>query len=54
MARKRIASKLHLLTVHEVQTAGEGDHADGGGLMLRVRVRGASSSWVPRIAAMPR
>lgn len=26
-----------LLTVRQVQTAGEGDHSDGGGLMLRVR-----------------
>lgn len=26
-----------LLTVREVQTAGDGDHSDGAGLMLRVR-----------------
>lgn len=37
---------LHLLTVREVTTAGDGDHADGGGLLLRVR--GASSAWVLR------
>jgi hypothetical protein len=37
MARKRLASRLHLLTVHEIQTAPEGDHSDGGGLLLRVR-----------------
>ncbi|WP_167784723.1 tyrosine-type recombinase/integrase [Ramlibacter rhizophilus] len=39
-------AKLHLLTVRQVQSAGEGDHSDGGGLMLRVR--GVSSSWVLR------
>jgi Arm DNA-binding domain len=49
LARKRLSAKLHLLTVREVQTAGEGDHADGGGLLLRVR--GASSSWVYRYTA---
>jgi integrase len=38
-----------LLTVRQVQTAGDGDHADGGGLMLRVR--GASASWVLRYTA---
>jgi hypothetical protein len=26
-----------LLTVRQVQAAGDGDHSDGGGLMLRVR-----------------
>jgi hypothetical protein len=35
-----------LLTVRQVQTAGEGDHSDGAGLMLRVR--GVSASWVLR------
>lgn len=49
MARKRSAAKLHLLTVREVQTAGEGDHSDGGGLQLRVR--GESASWVLRYTA---
>ena len=38
-----------LLTVRQVQTAGEGDHSDGGGLMLRVR--GTSCSWVMRYTA---
>jgi integrase len=38
-----------LLTVRQVQTAGEGDHSDGGGLMLRVR--GESASWVLRYTA---
>jgi integrase len=50
MVRKRAASRLHLLTVREVQTASEGDHADGGGLLLRVR--GESSSWVFRYTAV--
>lgn len=45
MGKARTA-KLHLLTVREVQTAGDGDHSDGGGLMLRVR--GQSASWVLR------
>lgn len=35
--RKRHQSRLHLLTVREVQTANEGDRGDGGGLLLRVR-----------------
>src|SRR5438093_1594385 len=47
--RKRIASKLHLLSVREVQTARDGEHADGGGLMLRVSE--ASSVWVFRYTA---
>lgn len=46
MSRKRIATKLHLLKVLEVQNAPEGDTSDGGGLMLRVR--GQSASWVLR------
>jgi len=49
MATKR-ATKLHLLTVREVQTAGDGDHSDGGGLMLRVR--GDSAIWVLRYSAL--
>lgn len=46
MERKRASAKLHRLTVREVQAAGDGDHTDGGGLLLRVR--GPSSSWVLR------
>jgi integrase len=38
-----------LLTVRQVQAAGDGDHSDGGGLMLRVR--GESASWVLRYTA---
>ena len=49
MARKT-AAKLHLMTVREVQTAPEGDHTDGGGLMLRVR--GDSAAWVLRYTAI--
>lgn len=48
MSRLRMA-KLQLLTVREVHAAGEGDHADGGGLLLRVR--GNTSSWVLRFTA---
>ena len=47
--RKRIASKLHLLTVREIQTADEGDRSDGAGLILRVR--GESATWVLRYTA---
>ena len=48
MAR-RTATKLHLLTVREVQSAPDGDHTDGGCLLLRVR--GDSASWVLRFTA---
>ncbi len=43
---RRTAAKLHLLTTKQVQHAAEGDHSDGGGLLLRVR--GESCSWVLR------
>jgi hypothetical protein len=46
---KRSAARLHLLTVREVQAAKDGDHGDGGGLLLRVR--GDSGSWVFRYTA---
>ena len=46
MATRRLAARLHLLTVREVHAAKEGDHGDGGGLLLRVR--GESCSWVLR------
>ena len=46
MATKRTAARLHLMTVREVQAAKDGDHSDGGGLLLRVR--GESCSWVFR------
>jgi integrase len=38
-----------LLTTRQVQTAGAGDHSDGGGLLLRVR--GTSATWVLRFTA---
>lgn len=47
--RRRLPSKLHLLSVREIQSAGDGDHADGGGLILRVR--GTSCAWVFRYTA---
>lgn len=50
MARVRTAARLHLLTVKQVQAAGEGDLSDGGGLLLRIR--GASCSWVFRFTAL--
>jgi integrase len=48
MVRKTTGT-LHRLSVREVQTAGEGDHTDGGGLLLRVR--GDNASWVFRFTA---
>lgn len=44
----RHAAKLHLLSAREVLHAGEGDHGDGGGLLLRVRAAHASAAWVFR------
>jgi integrase len=49
MARTRTAARLHLLTVKQVQAACDGDHSDGGGLLLRVRT--GSSSWVFRFTS---
>lgn len=49
MATKRTAARLHLLTVRGLQAAKDGDHSDGGGLL--VRVRGESCSWVFRFTA---
>lgn len=46
---RRTSAKLHLLTSKQVQHAPEGDHSDGGGLLLRVR--GESCSWVLRYTA---
>jgi len=37
------------MTVREVQSAPDGDHTDGGGLLLRVR--GESASWVLRFTS---
>ena len=49
MARKRIVSNLHQLTVREILAVPDGDLSDGGGLILRVR--GQSASWVFRYTA---
>lgn len=49
MSRKRVASRLHLLSVHEVQTANSGDHSDGGGLVLRIGE--SSAAWVLRFTS---
>ena len=49
MARKRIVSNLHQLTVREILAAPQGDLSDGGGLILRKR--GQSASWVYRYTA---
>jgi integrase len=49
MARKRISTPINLLSTKAVKAAGDGDHADGGGLVLRVQGEGAS--WVFRYTA---
>jgi len=65
MARKRLPSKLHHLSVRELQTAPDGDHSDGGGLLLRCTANrhpgccatprrpggGARRAWAQYIAA---
>jgi len=45
-ARRRAATPLHLMSTKAAQAAGEGDHGDGGGLVLRVQ--GTGASWVYR------
>lgn len=47
----RRAAKLHLLSAREVLNAGEGDHGDGGGLLLRLRAADASAAWVFRFTS---
>lgn len=49
MSRQRLIQNLHQLSVRAILNAGDGDHTDGGGLLLRVR--GASTSWVFRYTA---
>lgn len=44
--RVRAAGALHLLAPRQVMAASDGDHADGGGLFLRVR--GGNGAWVLR------
>jgi integrase len=46
MAKAKTAARLHVLTARELMAAADGDHGDGGGLLLRVR--GESVSWVFR------
>ena len=48
-SRNRPEPTLNLLTARGVQSASNGDHSDGGGLLLRVR--GVSVSWVFRYTA---
>jgi integrase len=50
--RKGNPLALHLLSARQVQTAGAGDHQDGGGLFLRASENGAS--WVFRFTAPDR
>lgn len=45
----RRSGTLHRLSARQIQCAAGGDHADGGGLMLRVR--GGSASWVYRFTS---
>lgn len=47
--RARPATRLQLMAVRQVMAAKEGDHSDGGGLLLRVR--GDSASWVMRFTS---
>lgn len=49
MPRKRLPTRLHLLSVRAVQTAPDGDHSDGGNLLLRAC--GDSATWVFRYTA---
>src|SRR5450755_4531921 len=50
MVRKTTTAALHLLSARQVQNAPDGDHRDGGGLLLRVR--SDSASWVYRFTAL--
>ena len=47
--RQPRVSRLHLLTARQVQAAADGDHGDGGGLLLRIR--GDFASWVMRFTS---
>ena len=49
MTKKRLPARLHRLTVRELQTADDGEHADGGNLLLRVS--GGAATWVFRYTA---
>jgi integrase len=45
-----VSMAIHVLSAREVETAGNGQHADGGGLFLRVT--DSSASWVFRYTAL--
>ncbi len=45
-SKERIGGRLHLLTARGVMAAGDGKHADGGGLVLRVQA--GDGVWVLR------
>lgn len=47
--KRRLASRLHLLSVREVMNARDGEHSDGGGLTLRCN--GDNAAWVFRYTA---
>ncbi len=49
MGKRKLAARLHMLSVREVIAADMGDHNDGGGLLLRVQTDRAS--WVFRYTA---
>ncbi len=49
MTRTRNTAQLQQLSTKQIQNAPEGDHTDGGGLLLRVR--DASAGWVLRYTA---
>jgi integrase len=51
MATRENTGRLHLLSARQVQAATDGDHADGGGLVLRVRDGAGSAAWVLRYTA---
>lgn len=51
MAKKSGARPLHLLSAREVLEANDGDHNDGGGLVLRVSSSSNTASWVLRFTA---
>lgn len=44
--KRRLASRLHLLSVREVMNARDGEHSDGGGLTRRCN--GDNAAWVFR------
>lgn len=49
MAKRRLAARIHLLSVREVLSARDGDLSDGGGLLLRCS--GTGATWVFRFTA---